>query len=129
MQKSRSRGRGIYVPDVVSGTTAPEKRLRPYTLFHGFFQRLAGSELHDARSGDEAFLAGAGVAALAFAAFDDLEATEAGEGNLFAVGDGFGQHTDGRVEELFGCGLGARPALAWILSTRSALVIKDSLPE
>lgn len=76
-------------PDVVSGTTAPEKRLRPYTLFHGFFQRLAGSELHDAGSGDEAFLAGAGVAALAFAAFDDLEATEAGEGNLFAVGDGF----------------------------------------
>ena len=60
----------------------PRKRLYPYTLFHGFFQRLAGSELHDAGSGDEAFLTGAGVTALAFAAFDDLEATEASEGNL-----------------------------------------------
>ena len=127
MQKSRSRGRGIYVPDVVSGTTAPEKRLRPYTLFHGFFQRLAGSELHDAGSGDEAFLAGAGVAALAFAAFDDLEATEAGEGNLFAVGDGFGQHTDGRVEELFGCGLGAEASLGVYFVNKICFVYKRLL--
>ena len=39
----------MYGRSLVSGTTAPEKRLRPYTLFHGFFQRLAGSELQTAK--------------------------------------------------------------------------------
>ena len=31
-QKSRSRGRGIYVPDVVSGTTAPEEAVPVHTI-------------------------------------------------------------------------------------------------
>ena len=80
-------------------------------LVHSFLQRLAGGELDHLGSGDHAFFARAGIAALAFAAVDDLEAAETGEGNLFAVGDAFGQNADSGIQELLGGGFGAHSDL------------------
>ena len=52
-------------------------------LPNGILECLARLEGRHLAGGVGHGFAGAGVAALAFAAFDDLEATEAGEGNLF----------------------------------------------
>ena len=105
----------LFSKNKLPGFSLEKREVFPHGLkgliVFSFLPGPAWGKLDHLGSRNHAFFAGAGIAALAFTAFNDLEAAKASKGNLFTFGNAFGQNADGCIQELFGSSLGTRSNL------------------